>query len=164
MLQPNTWLRRSLLILPGLLALGVIEGCSQVRIVQSSSEGGVVAIPNNSNQWPSYYRNRAEYLMSKECPEGYVIVREKVEEENPAAQDGRKPSEDFEYNGGYQRIRNSSRLVYLITFRKREPTGSASLETEGNKKPSNLPVSPSLPATEKDQQELPPPRPLPPNP
>ena len=155
------WARMGLLILPGLLALGGTGGCSQVRLIRNSPDGGVVSIPNNSNQWPSYYRNRAKELMRKRCPEGYVIVSEKLEEDNPAAEDGRKPNEDFEYNGAYERISNYRRQAYHITFRRKDAvppeTGSP-----GKAMPTDPPASPRVPATEKGKEELPPPRRFPP--
>ena len=61
----------------------MLSGCTQVRIVRDTGNGGVVSIPNNSNQWPTFYRNRAEELMNKKCPEGYTIIGEKVVEDNP---------------------------------------------------------------------------------
>jgi hypothetical protein len=124
----------------------------------------VVSIPNNSNQWPSYYRNRAEYLMHQKCPEGYVIVREQVEEDNPAERDGRKPNEDFEYNGAYERIRNARREVYLITFRRKGAAAPEDPNAAGKEIPIGPSVPPFSPATAKDKEELPPPRPLPPSP
>jgi hypothetical protein len=55
--------------------LGLI-GCSEARLVMRDQYGGVVAIPANSDRWPSYNRKNAEELMSKQCPEGYVIESE----------------------------------------------------------------------------------------
>jgi hypothetical protein len=162
MIRPTLRARWCLLILPALVALGGIVGCSQVRIIRDTPDGGVVSIPNNSNQWPTYYRNRAEFLMHQKCPEGYAIVREQVEQDNPAARDGRKPYEDFEYNGAYQRIQTASRQVYLITFRRRVIVPSDP-NAAGREISTDPPVSPPLPATKQDQEELPPPRPLPPN-
>jgi hypothetical protein len=102
--------------------LAAAGGCGSVgaHFVSQTPDGGVVSIPNNSNQWPTYYRNRAEELMRQKCPDGYVIEREEAFEDNPA-DNGRYPNEDFEYNGGYERIRNYSRKEYYITFRCRPP-------------------------------------------
>jgi hypothetical protein len=60
-----------LLVLAGLLA-----GCSQARFVHSDQWGGVIAIPNNSNQWPTYYQDQAKEMMKRQCPQGYVIEGE----------------------------------------------------------------------------------------
>jgi hypothetical protein len=129
-----------------------IGGCSQVRLVRGTPDGGVVVIPNNSNQWPSYYRNRAESLMKRKCPEGYTIIDEREAKDNPAARDGRKPNEDFEYEGAYIRITTYDRKAYFIAFR------SAAAVKNAPPPPS---PSPRPPAKHEDKDELPPPRPLP---
>lgn len=52
-------------------------GCaSSARLVTVEPGGGVVAIPSNSNAWPSYNRKGAEELMRQQCPGGYVIDHE----------------------------------------------------------------------------------------
>jgi hypothetical protein len=135
------------------LALCILMvGCSQVRLVHDAPDGGVVAIPNNTNQWPTYYRNRAEQLMKRRCPEGYVIVSEQAAEDNPAARDGRKPNEDFDYEGAYVRLSTYDRKVYRISFR--------SADAAKNAPPP--PLRPPLPpAKDENNDELPPPRQLP---
>ena len=35
-----------------------------------------MAIPSNSNQWPTYYRDKAEKLIGEKCPDGYEVVME----------------------------------------------------------------------------------------
>ncbi len=45
-------------------------------MIQSSPEGGIVAIPSNCNSWPYNYRDHAEKLMAMRCPGGYDIVGE----------------------------------------------------------------------------------------
>jgi hypothetical protein len=62
------------LVLCVLAALPV--GCSSARLVYVDKEGGIVAIPNNSNRWPSYHRHDAEELIRRRCPNGYDIVKE----------------------------------------------------------------------------------------
>jgi hypothetical protein len=57
-------------------ALAGLCGCSQARLVTRDAEGGVVAIPANTNSWPCYYRNHAEELMKQESPGGYVVTKE----------------------------------------------------------------------------------------
>lgn len=56
--------------------LFAVTGCSSARYVSLESNGGVVAIPRNTNSWPDYNRKNAEALMKEKCPEGYVIDRE----------------------------------------------------------------------------------------
>jgi hypothetical protein len=52
------------------------SGCGNARYIVQDSYGGVVAIPANTNSWPTNYRDEAEKLMKKKCPLGYVIDRE----------------------------------------------------------------------------------------
>lgn len=63
---------RSLVLL---LALA-LAGCQGPRLVRVDGEGGVVAIPSNTNYWPTYYRDKAELLIQSKCPDGYEIIRE----------------------------------------------------------------------------------------
>ena len=163
MLRPSLGARMYWLMLPALLVLAGVGGCSQARLIRDNPEGGVVSIPNNTNQWPSYYRNRAEYLMRKKCPEGFVIVREQAVEDNPAERDGRKPNEDFEYNGAYQRIRNARREAYHITFRRKAAAPPVDRTAPGIAPPDGPAASPRSPATDHDKEELPPPRQFPPH-
>ncbi len=59
------------------LLLAVPVGCaSQARYVAIDSNGGVVAMANNSDSWPFYYRRHAEALMKTKFPQGYVIDKE----------------------------------------------------------------------------------------
>jgi hypothetical protein len=138
------------------LYLAVLSGCSQVRLIESAPDGGVISIPNNSNQWPTYYRNRAEVLMDRAFPEGYTIVNEREVEDNPAARDGRKPNENFEYNGAYERLTKYNRTEYHITFRR----GAAAKNAPP---PSGSPAKAirRAPAKDDSMDELPPPRPIP---
>lgn len=164
MLRPkSSGLRRQLSLLGSLVLAGAC-GCMECRLLHETPEGGVVSIPNNSNQWPTYYRNRAEYLMHQKCPEGYVIDREEVVADNPAAQDGRKPYEHYEYNGAYERITKYLREEYHLTFHRvgsgrRVPPPSVA---PGAAIPTAPAAKPLSPAEGESKEELPPPRPLPP--
>ncbi len=53
-----------------------LSGCAAARYVMKDGDSGVVAIPMNSNSWPSHHRERAEKLMSEHFPAGYYIERE----------------------------------------------------------------------------------------
>jgi hypothetical protein len=130
-----------------------LGGCSQVRLVRDTPDGGVVVIPNNTNEWPSFYRNRAEHLMKRKCPEGYVIVSEQEAEDNPAARDGRKPNEHFDYEGAYIRLTTYNRKAYFIAFRNAAAAKNAP--------PPSGSDPPRAPTKDASQDELPPPRPLP---
>jgi len=57
------------------LVLGQL-GCQSARQVYRDGDRGVVAIPANSNAWPTYNRDSADELMAQHFPEGYVIDRE----------------------------------------------------------------------------------------
>ncbi|HEV3164889.1 MAG TPA: hypothetical protein VGZ22_12740 [Isosphaeraceae bacterium] len=53
-------------------------GCAathQVRYVYQDGEFGVVGMPENTDRWPSRYRQQAEKLMAAHFPEGHEIVR-----------------------------------------------------------------------------------------
>lgn len=68
--------RRTRLAVCCAAALALLTGCNNARYVTVNSQGGVVAIPDNSNHWPDYNRRHAEELMQAKCPGGYVIDRE----------------------------------------------------------------------------------------
>jgi hypothetical protein len=66
------------LVLPAaVLLLATVSGCGTARMIESTPEGVVVAIPSNSNYWPFKYRDSAEKMMAQKCPNGYDIVYEK---------------------------------------------------------------------------------------
>ena len=60
-----------------LLSLAVLLqfGCA-ARQVMKEPDYGVVAIPQNSNRWPTKYRDKADELMVQHFPAGYQILRE----------------------------------------------------------------------------------------
>jgi hypothetical protein len=58
------------------LLLVAVSGCGSARMIQTTPDGGVVAIPSNTNAWPFQYRDHAEKLMAMKCPNGFDIVRE----------------------------------------------------------------------------------------
>lgn len=65
----------------GLCALCLVAvlgagGCSTARLVSCDSTGGVVAMPSNTDMWPTHYRKSAEEIMAKKFPQGYVIEGE----------------------------------------------------------------------------------------
>jgi hypothetical protein len=140
-----------LFLLFGPLVPALMSGCAQVRLIENAPEAAVVSIPNNTNQWPTYYRNRAEVLMERKFPEGYTIVNEQTVEDNPAARDGRKPNEDFDYNGAIERVTRYNRKEFHITFRRGVTAKGA-------------PSRAGLPAKNDREDELPPPRLMPSDP
>ncbi len=61
----------------GVLSLGILsEGCQSARVISKDESGGVISIPANSDAWPFRFRSKANELLAKECPEGYIIERE----------------------------------------------------------------------------------------
>ena len=56
--------------------LGTLSGCASARFVSKSPDCGVVAIPCDSNRWPTYNRDKAEALIRSQCPDGYEVVHE----------------------------------------------------------------------------------------
>jgi hypothetical protein len=59
-----------------LLVLPCLGGCQSARFIAMDRQGGVIALPENSNVWPTYYRDKAAAMMREKCPTGYEIVRE----------------------------------------------------------------------------------------
>jgi hypothetical protein len=58
-----------------LLSVLALTGCMSARVVSRDPTGGVVAIPENSNSWPTRYHDQAIALIKQDCPD-YAIVRE----------------------------------------------------------------------------------------
>jgi hypothetical protein len=68
--------RRTVVVCVLAATLGGSVGCGSARFVQADSGGGVVAIPHNTNCWPTYYRDKADALLRQRFPGGYDIERE----------------------------------------------------------------------------------------
>ena len=54
------------------------SGCAapgQARYVYQDGQYGVVGIPENTDRWPSHYREKADGLMAQHFPDGFEIVR-----------------------------------------------------------------------------------------
>jgi hypothetical protein len=94
-------------------------GClnSGAHFVERTDSGGVVAIPNNSDVWPTHYRSRAEKLMAEYCPDGYVITGEGVVTKSRPEYGGRNDNPRFEYNGALELLPEGKE--YQISFRCR---------------------------------------------
>ena len=67
---------RSVPLLAAAIVLLTGSGCRSARYVYKDAERGIVAIPSDSNSWPSYHRERAEDLMLAHFPQGFVIAAE----------------------------------------------------------------------------------------
>jgi hypothetical protein len=53
-----------------------LSGCCTARFISVDADYAVVAIPNNTNDWPTYNRTHAEELMHQKFPQGFVIDHE----------------------------------------------------------------------------------------
>ena len=132
------------MLIPAALLLFAVTGCGSARLIQSSPEGGVVAIPSNSNYWPLHYRSEAEKLMAQRCPNGYDIV----EEREVVVGKQSTTSEVIDRNGSSSQSQQttidkittvSDQTEYRITFRARDSRPASP--------PSRvLPTSASMPA------------------
>lgn len=61
-----------------LLSVLALTGCTSARVVSRDGTGGVVAIPENSNSWPTRYRAQAMALIKKDCPDAVIVREEEV--------------------------------------------------------------------------------------
>lgn len=125
------------------LALVVLCGCmSNARYVDLNQTGGVVAIPTNTNVWPSFNRKNAEKLIAERCPHGYEIESEQevVVGTNTVVHTDTKrtgdpilaalkiaPVNEVSTQSTSQRDRTEWRIRFRRTDTEREPTPSAAL-------------------------------------
>ena len=73
-MRPVTgWIVRLSLLLP--LALTGCATTNAARYVYQDGEFGVVGLPENTDHWPTHYRQQADALMKAHFPEGYEVVR-----------------------------------------------------------------------------------------
>lgn len=153
--------RLSLVGTLGALLWSVACGCTNVRIVRETPDGGVIAMPMNSNCWPMYYRSRAEQFMSRKCPGGYHIQREEfVWDGKPGPEGHRAHDSYFGYTDPHDEMAPYLRKEYWIAFRAAAPGSrlpAANLPAKTG--PSALSAPPPPPAGQSGE-ELPPPRPL----
>jgi hypothetical protein len=63
-------------LLVALMGVPSLSGCANARYLQVDQNTGVVAMPANTNCWPTYYRDHAEALIRQQCPGGYEVVHE----------------------------------------------------------------------------------------
>jgi hypothetical protein len=133
------------MLAPATLLLAAAVGCgSSARLINGSPDGGVVAIPSNSNYWPLKYRDEAEKLMAQRCPNGYEIVSEqevvvgKTSTTNENV-DRRSPTSSrykVEQTSTSTTTSVNDQTEYRITFRARQQQ-SAVMQTSGT-----VPVTP----------------------
>lgn len=68
---------RRFLMLAASVAVASAVGCANARYVQKVGDEGVVAVPVNSDAWPSYNRTNALKLIEQHVGPGYEIVEER---------------------------------------------------------------------------------------
>jgi hypothetical protein len=95
-----------------LLAVLTLTGCATARVVSRNPDGGVVAIPENSNYWPYHYRDKAIELIKEDCPYGHVIA---WEGEVPV---GTTTKERGSSDGGTHVTTTETRKEYRLEYRK----------------------------------------------
>lgn len=144
-----------------LLALLLVSsacGCADVRVVRELPDGGVIALPMNTNCWPMYYRRRAAKLMNQKCPGGYRIEREEFVWDGKPGPEGHRAHESyFGYTDPHDEMAPYLRKEYWIVF---HAASSRSRQSATRlPKPDSSPPSPPPPSDE-SKDELPPPRPL----
>jgi len=66
------------------VAIGVVvmvaglSGCAgQAKIIQKGPDAGIVAIPENTNVWPTHYRDAAEALIKQHIGPSFMVVDER---------------------------------------------------------------------------------------
>jgi hypothetical protein len=60
------------------ILVAALSGCAStdgIRYVYQDRDFGVIALPQNSDSWPTYYRRHGEKLMADHFPDGHEIVR-----------------------------------------------------------------------------------------
>jgi hypothetical protein len=153
--------RSYVLLLLGSLSVVAANGCGNARYVVQDQYGGVVAIPSNSNSWPTYYREKAEKLMTQKCPQGYVVDREEEvvvgqtttantnsdTRTNDLQGGKRSPSGSLEATTTSRSVSVQDQTEYRIAFHAKNAVPAAVMRPESPR--VVLPPSPqsSLPAT-----------------
>jgi hypothetical protein len=122
---PSTW-RRLVQTLSALL-LASAWGCAApgARSVLQTDHGGIVAIPNDSDVWPTYYRRKALALIAAECPDGYEITDEREVAVERQGHLGANDNPRWEYFGGLEQVPEETE--HQISYRcKPSASGPAS--------------------------------------
>lgn len=145
------------------LVVAISGGCGSARMVQSTPDGGIVAIPSNSNYWPVRYRDDADKLMAQRCPNGYDIVKEEEvvigKKKTTSNSFEREPLGILERSTSKTTTTMSDETEYRITFRARQAQPSTVMQTSMTT-PAAPPPPPPPPAPAPASPGLPP-RPVP---
>jgi hypothetical protein len=106
----------------GLLIVSAACGCASVRVVRETPDGGVIALPMDTNCWPTYYRDRAAKLMTEKCPGGYQIDRAEYVWNGKEGPEGHRAYESyFGYTDPDDETAHYLRKEYRITFHATPP-------------------------------------------
>jgi hypothetical protein len=150
-------------VMTALLVVCGLSGCSTARQLAVTQDGGCVAIPENTDVWPTNYRSKAIEMIKKQCPQGYVIVEErevvtgKVKTDSAATdtqtQDvstRRQPNATLTTTSTSHTSAVRDQTEYRIWYRKTgaQPTSTAMVSTPPPVQPPQprvVPVSGSLP-------------------
>jgi len=65
-------MRRALVLL-----VLVSAGCQSARVVSRTPDDGIVALPANTNTWPSYHQDAAKRIITAHLGSAYEVVEEK---------------------------------------------------------------------------------------
>ncbi len=125
---PSSWRRLVQTLSPLLLASA--WGCAApgARFVLQTDHGGVVAIPNDSDVWPTYYRRKALEMIAVECPDGYEITDERDVAVERQGHLGANDNPRWDYFGGLEPVPAESehRIYYRC-----KPAAAAGAEASG---------------------------------
>jgi hypothetical protein len=142
-------MRRVLTLAAGLCAVAG-TGCSSARYVQRGSADGVVAVPNRSNDWPSYNYNKAVELITQHVGPDYEIVHEGEVETGSVTTHDQQVNREGVFNTSMpilpaEKITTVNTATtratteYRITYRRRATTPVAAATTP----PAAPPVQPA---------------------
>ncbi len=65
-------MRRALVLL-----VMVSAGCQSARVVSRTADDGIVALPANTNEWPSYHQDAGKKIIAAHLGSAYEVVEEK---------------------------------------------------------------------------------------
>jgi hypothetical protein len=99
-----------------------------VRSVLQTEHGGAVAMPNNSDIWPTYYRRKALAMIAAQCPDGYEITDEREVAVGGQGPLGKNDNPRWDYFGGLERA--PAETEYQIFFRCK--SAAAALEADAH--------------------------------
>jgi hypothetical protein len=105
------------------LAIGVValvaslSGCASARYVQKNPDSGIVAIPENTNVWPTHYEEAAKALIKQHVGQSFEIVEQyevTVGSPSDPQRYGTNPANPNPTNGS-----SSGKTEFRIVYRKK---------------------------------------------